>query len=142
MRKVHINPYQNLGQTVPKLKWCSVVDGDDDDQVVGPLVVCIGLLMLAIGILLFAVNSSRRSTIIITIITFIIITIIRAREYIWLVEAEWPDARERERMANYRTPSQVLIRIINMTTMTMVVMVMMVVMIKMMVLVMMAMIRP
>ena len=29
-------------------------------QVAGPLVVCIGLLMLAIGILLNAVNSSRR----------------------------------------------------------------------------------
>ena len=43
----------------------------------------------------------------ITIITITIITI-RAREYIWLVEAEWPDVRERERMANYRTPSQVL----------------------------------
>ena len=72
----------------------------------------------------------------ITIITITIITI-RAREYIWLVEAEWPDARERERMANYRTPSQVLIRIIiKMMTITMVVM------IKMMVLVMMAMIRP
>ena len=29
-------------------------------QVAGPLVVCIGLLMLAIGIFLSAVNSSRR----------------------------------------------------------------------------------
>ena len=35
---------------------------------------------------------------------------IRAREYIWLVETEWPDVRERERMANYRTPSQVLVK--------------------------------
>ena len=41
----------------------------------------------------------------------------RVREYIWLVESEWPDVRERERMANYRTPSQVLIIIIIIMTM-------------------------
>ena len=34
------------------------------------------------------------------------------REYIWLVEAEWPDSVERERMANYRTPSQVVLVVI------------------------------
>ena len=34
------------------------------------------------------------------------------REYIWLVEKEWPDSVERERMANYRTPSQVVVVVI------------------------------
>ena len=29
------------------------------------------------------------------------------REYIWLVTEHWPAPKERERMANYRTPSQV-----------------------------------
>ena len=43
------------------------------------------------------------------LLPFVIVKI-RAREYIWLVEAEWPDVRERERMANYRTPSQVLFK--------------------------------
>ena len=34
------------------------------------------------------------------------------REYIWLLEAEWPYSVERERMANYRTPSQVVLVVI------------------------------
>ena len=41
----------------------------------------------------------------ILIILFILLIIIR--EFIWLMTAEWPDVKERERMANYRTPSQV-----------------------------------
>ena len=52
----------------------------------------------------------------------------RVREYIWLVESEWPDVRERERMANYRTPSQVLIIIIIMTMMMMVMLALMMLM--------------
>ena len=58
--------------------------------------------------------------ILILLSTAIITIIIRAREYIWLVETEWPDVRERERMANYRTPSQVLLTMNNMTMMVMV----------------------